>query len=456
MFQRVHPLLHAGWLTLHDGGIRSRVPLIVLSALLPPLPTASAIAMSASTLTINVSDTSTEYTIDYQNPSTRATTYRDLKSLLSRLHNVTTDYREFADRGSGDKLADAANIDPTIAQLQLQPLQYDIRVQLYSSFYPVAAEELDGEPTDSVLSTDTVGALRVEVGRQLEMECSAITSRGRLLHDDQMMYELDLSTSAVNLLHSHLSVTIRDVETERDTKLDRLHNAMSVRDIKQLYAQKEKRVNIDSAEFTYRRQDDSTESVDSESTLTDEMTLWEARVGNDELLYMKTPSYTVQIREGVQVNDITVFDHYKPEQLKEEYNKVNASNPLTSGDALIFNNEQVGEGVEMYKLRLKAGSVIHVQREDVTLARFDYLCADCGNDVKLKKTDAIRCRECGHRVLFKKRTSKRQPTTQTHITRQRHTFIFQLVGLCCSHPCCLVLLLPFCCIGCAACQYLCR
>ena len=26
----------------------------------------------------------------------------------------------------------------------------------------------------------------------------------------------------------------------------------------------------------------------------------------------------------------------------------------------------------MYKLRLKAGSVIHVQREDVTLARFDY------------------------------------------------------------------------------------
>ena len=248
------------------------------------------------------------------------------------------------------------------------------------------------------------------------MECSAITYRGRLLRDDQMMHELDLSASEVNTLHSHLTLTIRDVETERDTKLDRLHNAMHLRDVKQLYGQKEKRVNIDAADFTHRRsQHDDSDSMDgaAESTLTDDMTLWEAQVANDELLYMRTPSYTVQVREGVQVNDITVFDHYKPEQLKEEYNKVNSANPLTSGDALIYNNEQVGDGVEMYKLRLKAGSVIHVQREDVTLARFDYLCADCGNDVKLKRTDAIRCRECGHRVLFKKRTSKRQPLAHT-------------------------------------------
>ena len=386
--------------------------------------------MSASTLTISVSDTSAEYTIDYFNPSTRATTYRELKSLLARLHNVTIDHREFADRSSGDKLSDTAAIDAAITQLQLQPVQYDIRVQLYSSFYPVPADESEGEPTDSVLSTDTVGALRVEVGRQLEMECSAITFHGRVLHDEQLMHELDLSTASVNTLHSHLTLTIRDVETERDTKLDRLHNAMNVRDIKQLYAQKEKRVNIDNAEITYRREhDDAADSSeaghDGELTLRDEMTLWEAGVGNDELLYMKTPSYAVQIREGVQVNEITVFDHYKPEQLKEEYNKLNATNPLTSGDALIYNNEQVGEAVEMYKLRLKPGSVIHVQREDVTLARFDYLCADCGNDVKLKKTDAIRCRECGHRVLFKKRTNKRQSTLSlTHTLTHTNNTMF--------------------------------
>ena len=383
--------------------------------------------MSASTLNINVADTSTELTIDYHAASTRATTYRDLKSLLSRLHNVTTDHREFTDRSSGQSLSDSADIDPAITELQLQPVIYDIRVQLYSSFYPVAADDSEREksegdtiqsPTTYVRSTDTVGALRVEVGRQLEMECSAITYRGRLLHDDQLMYELDLSTSAPNLLHSHLAVTIRDVETERDTKLDRLHDAMSVRDIKALYATREKRVNIDSAEFTHRREQaeesgDSAEEGGGEALLTDDMTLYEARVEDEALLYMKTPSYTVAVREGLDAKDIVVFDHYKPEQLKEEYNKLNAANPLTSGDALIFNNEQIGDGVEMYKLRLKAGSVVHVQREDVTLQRFDYLCADCGNDVKLKKTDAIRCRECGHRVLFKKRTNKRQLSHHT-------------------------------------------
>eukprot|EP00450_Noctiluca_scintillans_P039365 CAMPEP_0194478618 /NCGR_PEP_ID=MMETSP0253-20130528/2004_1 /TAXON_ID=2966 /ORGANISM="Noctiluca scintillans" /LENGTH=65 /DNA_ID=CAMNT_0039317731 /DNA_START=66 /DNA_END=263 /DNA_ORIENTATION=+ len=35
-----------------------------------------------------------------------------------------------------------------------------------------------------------------------------------------------------------------------------------------------------------------------------------------------------------------------------------------------------------------------------------YICGNCGCDVELKPTDAVRCRECGHRVLFKKRCAK--------------------------------------------------
>ena len=91
------------------------------------------------------------------------------------------------------------------------------------------------------------------MGRQLEMECSAITYHvADCCTTIRLMYELDLSPTSTNTLHSHLTLTVRDVETERDTKLDRLNNAMSVRDIKQLYAQKEKRVNIDSTQrLTY-------------------------------------------------------------------------------------------------------------------------------------------------------------------------------------------------------------
>ena len=35
-----------------------------------------------------------------------------------------------------------------------------------------------------------------------------------------------------------------------------------------------------------------------------------------------------------------------------------------------------------------------------------YLCGDCDAKVVLKKGDAIRCKECGYRVLYKERTNR--------------------------------------------------
>eukprot|EP00418_Pyrodinium_bahamense_P011062 CAMPEP_0179118794 /NCGR_PEP_ID=MMETSP0796-20121207/55890_1 /TAXON_ID=73915 /ORGANISM="Pyrodinium bahamense, Strain pbaha01" /LENGTH=72 /DNA_ID=CAMNT_0020817269 /DNA_START=39 /DNA_END=257 /DNA_ORIENTATION=- len=35
-----------------------------------------------------------------------------------------------------------------------------------------------------------------------------------------------------------------------------------------------------------------------------------------------------------------------------------------------------------------------------------YICGNCGADVELKTNDAVRCRECGYRILFKKRARK--------------------------------------------------
>ncbi|MCJ1424723.1 DNA-directed RNA polymerase core subunit rpc10 [Sticta canariensis] len=35
-----------------------------------------------------------------------------------------------------------------------------------------------------------------------------------------------------------------------------------------------------------------------------------------------------------------------------------------------------------------------------------YLCGDCNSKVQLKKGDPIRCKECGHRVLYKERTKR--------------------------------------------------
>ncbi|KAJ9627860.1 DNA-directed RNA polymerase core subunit rpc10 [Taxawa tesnikishii (nom. ined.)] len=35
-----------------------------------------------------------------------------------------------------------------------------------------------------------------------------------------------------------------------------------------------------------------------------------------------------------------------------------------------------------------------------------YLCGDCDTKVTLKRGDPIRCKDCGHRVLYKERTSR--------------------------------------------------
>ncbi|TKA63289.1 hypothetical protein B0A55_10223 [Friedmanniomyces simplex] len=35
-----------------------------------------------------------------------------------------------------------------------------------------------------------------------------------------------------------------------------------------------------------------------------------------------------------------------------------------------------------------------------------YLCGDCDSKVVLRKSDPIRCKECGYRVLYKERTNR--------------------------------------------------
>ncbi|TFL00573.1 DNA directed RNA polymerase [Pterulicium gracile] len=36
----------------------------------------------------------------------------------------------------------------------------------------------------------------------------------------------------------------------------------------------------------------------------------------------------------------------------------------------------------------------------------EYICADCGVKNEIKAREPIRCRECGHRIMYKKRTTR--------------------------------------------------
>ncbi|KAF8138176.1 DNA directed RNA polymerase [Boletus edulis] len=39
----------------------------------------------------------------------------------------------------------------------------------------------------------------------------------------------------------------------------------------------------------------------------------------------------------------------------------------------------------------------------------EYICADCGAKNEIKSREPIRCRECGHRIMYKKRTQRSKP-----------------------------------------------
>ncbi|EPQ27685.1 uncharacterized protein PFL1_04823 [Pseudozyma flocculosa PF-1] len=36
----------------------------------------------------------------------------------------------------------------------------------------------------------------------------------------------------------------------------------------------------------------------------------------------------------------------------------------------------------------------------------EYICADCAATNEIRPREPIRCRECGHRVMYKKRTKR--------------------------------------------------
>ncbi|KAI0522689.1 hypothetical protein KFK09_005074 [Dendrobium nobile] len=44
--------------------------------------------------------------------------------------------------------------------------------------------------------------------------------------------------------------------------------------------------------------------------------------------------------------------------------------------------------------------------KDSQLEPVIYICGDCRKEIPVKPGDAVQCRECGYRILYKKRTSR--------------------------------------------------
>ncbi|KAF8956617.1 DNA-directed RNA polymerases I, II, and III subunit RPABC4 [Entomortierella lignicola] len=50
-------------------------------------------------------------------------------------------------------------------------------------------------------------------------------------------------------------------------------------------------------------------------------------------------------------------------------------------------------------------------------AAMTYICAECGSENEIKPKEPIRCKECGYRIMYKKRTKRRPLYTKNPIWR---------------------------------------
>lgn len=174
-------------------------------------------------------------------------------------------------------------------------------------------------------------------------------------------------------------------------------------------------------------------------------TLWSSGLESHATLALKTQMFDIVLKEEsevlaarstkkgigaqalaamgdeVQGTTIKVFDWWKIRQVKDAYSMA-VTDSLSPSDQLMLDTaggasssssggaaayqDELDDNDKLYKYQIRPECVLLVKREDFTAPSCLYICADCGNDVKLKARDAVRCRECFHRILFKKRIQK--------------------------------------------------
>ncbi|TDL29284.1 hypothetical protein BD410DRAFT_779647 [Rickenella mellea] len=64
-------------------------------------------------------------------------------------------------------------------------------------------------------------------------------------------------------------------------------------------------------------------------------------------------------------------------------------------------NNQPGQGSGYPNTGNAGGTYVQPPRQDT-----EYICADCYAKNEIKSREPIRCRECGHRIVYKKRTKR--------------------------------------------------
>lgn len=244
-------------------------------------------------------------------------------------------------------------------------------------------------------------------------------------------------------LVGHLAVSVLDLDLGESgaVELTGLGDDTPLKRVLELYQEKLRRPHLHEVLVSaYVEGETSAESMQVMPNLNLHETLYESRLGPQPTIAIKTAMFEVVVKEQSEIDAaaanqkgkggldarvqkptdsvaglrVLVFDWWSVKRLKDAYAAL-VTDGLGPADQLFLEappagapmwQDELGDDKTLFYYQIQPDTTLLVKREDFTATYCYYICADCGNDVKLKQRDHVRCRECGHRIVFKRRIAK--------------------------------------------------
>jgi DNA-directed RNA polymerase I, II, and III subunit RPABC4 len=253
-------------------------------------------------------------------------------------------------------------------------------------------------------------------------------------------------------LVGHKTLIIHDIDLgeQMQAELTKIQDHFTIKQVFELYQEQQRRFYLHEpiiARWNEAMAPENMGELTHDMLLEQLTTVWEAQLATNAVIALKTQSFKVIIKEQAELErlrqrlrtgvasaaagggvdevpgiEIDVFDFNRTRELKQQYSLA-VTESLGPSDQIVLDTSdraaggaaaaaasafdgELDDNDRLFKYGVRNGSVLLVKREDFTQPTSLYTCADCGSDVKLKQRDAVRCRECGHRIVFKKRIQK--------------------------------------------------
>jgi len=251
---------------------------------------------------------------------------------------------------------------------------------------------------DEVSPQLTVKGVKNQVQTSENYSLHIFTFRGKALREEDVLLERGICHEGDTLV-SRIQVTIID---ELCDSLEEIacHEHWELQSLISNYCQTQRRENHENVQITF------------EGNIIDDMkkTLFEHRIGNGTELRYKVLPYTIKILDSEEVaqkpegESLEIQDHWTVQEVINEYSRQTAK-PFMAGDKVMLQDHILDDKIPVWRLRIGKNSELTIERE-VQMKALPYLCSDCGSTVQLKAQDAIQCRSCFSKILYKKRTTR--------------------------------------------------